>query len=615
MLMIWLLTLILGPMAVAQIQNEPTEIVTATPLSSFSERAGFWPSTEISRDALGLDAAPLRDRLNTLPGIQARESGSPTVSIRGSAQADRVLELFDGIPLNMGDGVGASTLFIPEEVLSETDIMKGPASVFYGSSAMGGSLDHRLRLFDRPAMRLGIADDGGWLGPREGLLVTPIAVSNDGRGQASLFYQEKPGRTPYTSTSTGKSGRLENNADELTRATGSWQNKSGPWDFSSRLIAAHEVSESPGSVQTPISSTSDLNGTLISAEAGRKIFASPIKHAGVRVADSRIWGIYDHGRAFESSSYVGRTQVSADLHSAFSNDDIQSRTFTDFVSDDLKATYLGSAHFIENSFEPGELVDFSLNPTLTVTPGVRYISAEGAWVKSIGALYNLDHQKTWLTWSEGFRRPSLSDRFTNLTSFQGNPSLKPERSQSVELGFEEEKGKRFHGFFEGFAYGLAVFDTHYDDLIDTKNLSATQSTKVNAGQARIFGYEGHLAYSIKIWTLSGSYSHLEGKNESVSEPLRLTPEHQWAFAASQQLGPAVIELKETIWSSFYDRDASNSLVERPSWQTLDFNIRTIGLSDWEFSAGVLNIFDQPRELTIGYPEPQRRFFASALRYF
>ena len=87
-------------------------------------------------------------------------------------------------------------------------------------------------------------------------------------------------------------------------------------------------------------------------------------------------------------------------------------------------------------------------------------------------------------------------------------------------------------------------------------------------------------------------------------------------SVSQQLGPVIIEARETLWSEFYDRDPSTSQLRTlPSWNTFDFEFHTIGLTDWEFRGGVLNLFDRPRELTIGYPEPQRRFYASALRSF
>ncbi|MES2962377.1 MAG: TonB-dependent receptor plug domain-containing protein, partial [Bdellovibrionota bacterium] len=203
-----------------QIQNQPVEIVRAAPLSSFSERAGAWPSLEIPEARLTNDRSDLSERLNALPGLQARTNGSPVLSIRGSGQADRTLRLFEGLPLNMADGVGASEFFLPTETIGSLNVIKGPSSVFYGGSAMAGALDHRVRFFERNAIRTTASDEGGWLGSRSlfGALVLPESKHVD-RGQLTLFHERTPGRFPFTSTSTTRSGRRESNSSDLSRAT------------------------------------------------------------------------------------------------------------------------------------------------------------------------------------------------------------------------------------------------------------------------------------------------------------------------------------------------------------------------------------------------------------
>ena len=87
------------------------------------------------------------------------------------------------------------------------------------------------------------------------------------------------------------------------------------------------------------------------------------------------------------------------------------------------------------------------------------------------------------------------------------------------------------------------------------------------------------------------------------------------MSLSNAIGPAVIELKETIWSPYIDKDLANVTHELSGWQTTDLNIRTLGMTDWEIRGGILNLFDRSRELTYGYPEEQRRFYLSALRFF
>jgi outer membrane cobalamin receptor len=142
------------------------------------------------------------------------------------------------------------------------------------------------------------------------------------------------------------------------------------------------------------------------------------------------------------------------------------------------------------------------------------------------------------------------------------------------------------------------------------------TTKINTGRGLASGAELSAGYGFTRDRLRADYSYLDAKNEDTGEPLRLSPRHQWALTAEHRFAHAVAELKHTLWSSFFDRDATtNALRELPAWTTFDFTLRSRALKKWELEAGVANLFNVPRELTIGYPEPQRRLFISALSTF
>lgn len=598
--------------ATAQIQNQPVEIVRAAPLSSFSERSGAWPAEQIPEERMTNDRTELSERLNSVPGLQSRTGGSPVLSIRGSGQADRTLRLFEGIPLNMADGVGASEFLLPSEALGSLSLIKGPASVFYGGSAMAGALDHHMRFFERNALRFSAGDEGGWLGPRSLLAAIALPASaNIERSQLTLFHERNPGRFPFRSTSTSQSGRREQNATDLSRATIASDAKLGNWSFRLRGLGARAVGEAPGALAFPFSSTFDTSASLASLEARRDFDAGDF--LSLRLSDSRIWGLYDRDSAAQSTSLSTRSALSVDTRKNFSSFGL--RTFGDLVTQSVGASYLGGSTFHQFDADIGQSWEVPLTNSLMLQPAYRYRSSSGHWVKALGLLNDDGRSHRYLTYSEGYRTASLSDRFGNFLTFRGNPSLAPERSWSTEAGFTQESGERYGQFLEGWAFSGATYYTRYDDLVDSQTVGATQ-TKINAGQARAIGVEAGVAYTISVWMLSAGYNYLDAKNETQNEPLRLSPQHQLSVSAAQQLGPLVVELRDTYWSEFFDRDpATGSLVALSSWNTIDLELRTLALTDWEFKAGVLNILDQPRELTLGYPEPQRRIFASALRFF
>ncbi|MES2965738.1 MAG: TonB-dependent receptor, partial [Bdellovibrionota bacterium] len=456
------------------------------------------------------------------------------------------------------------------------------------------------------------SDEGGWLGSRSlfGALVLPESKHVD-RGQLTLFHERTPGRFPFTSTSMTRSGRRESNASDLSRATAAVDGKAGGWALRARGLTGKSVGESPGSLTSPFSSTFDSTVSLVSLEGRRNSESGDF--LSLRVSDSRIWGLYDRDTASQSTSAGSRSALSVDTRTSIESFGL--RTFGDFVTQTIAASYLGSSTFHQFDADLGQSWEIPLSSSFMLQPAYRYRSSTGTWVKALALLNDEGRTRRYLTYSEGFRTPSLSDRFGSYGTFRGNPGLNSERSWSAEAGFNTESGERFGSYLEGWALGAATYFTRYDDLVDSQTTAGIQS-KINAGRARAIGFEANAATTVSVWMLWFGYNYLDARNESVNEPLRLSPHHQLSVSAAQQLGPVVIEVRDTYWSEFHDRDPlTSTLVSLPSWNTIDLELRTLGLTDWEMKAGVLNVFDRPRELTIGYPEPQRRIFVSALRFF
>ena len=592
--------------AQAQIQNEPTEVITASPPSVFSERAGLWPADELNRETFTNDTSTINDRWNSIPGVQARETGSPTISIRGSAQADRVLKLFDGAPLNMGDGLGASDLLIPTEVMSGVSLIKGPASVFYGPSAMAGAVDHRLRFYDQPTVIGALGDDSGKFGDRRLALVVPIGKS---KTQLSVLTERDPQDFIYQSTTTSRSGRNDGNSRDLLRATAATDLNFDGWSFKARTVQARSSGSTSGSLNFPTASTFENTASLLTAELA-KPFSENIL-GSLRITDTRIWGAYDANSASPSMSFTSRTSLFADLNIDLSRT-LKLKSFSDVSTNHLTASYTGNSEYNESDADIGQTLEVSLTPEISVQPGYRYHSRHGRIFKALAALYAKENQTWSLKFGEGFRAASLTDRYANFQTFIANPGLQPETSWSAELGHAFESGRRYGGFLEGLATKASVYYINYSNLVDTRTVGSN-TQKINSGEARSYGAEANVAYGYKVWMASFGYNYLESKNTTANEPLRLSPKHQAVATLAQLFGPFLIEAKETLWSSFFDRDAAGALTELPAWKTFDLTFRTLAFTDWEFRGGVLNLFDQSRELTFGYPEPQRRFFLEVSR--
>jgi outer membrane receptor protein involved in Fe transport len=597
----------------AQIQNEPTEIVTASPLSAVSERVGSWPVYELNQEQMVQGEASIADSLNSMPGLAVRENGSPFVSIRGSSQADRVLRLLEGIPLNMADGVGANDIFVPVEILQSVTLIKGPASVFYGPAAMAGALDHRVRHFERPSIGVGTSSDNDFktFGTSSFLAAVPIG-KGENRSQVSFFEEYRPGKFAYQAKSIDDSGLRTDNSNSLTRGTFIGETKAGSVKFTSFGLLAKNKGETPGSLLFPARSTYDNNAVLASVDGTLPLSSSD--QVSARITHSGIWGLYDEGTTTESTSYGGRSSLAVDGRFLLA-ERVVSQTFLDLTHQELAASYFGSNRYFQDDADLGEVLHVAVDPTIEVSPAARFNSRTKETLGAVSLSKAIESDRVYATFSQGYRSPSLSDLHAHYVNFDGNPNLKAERSNSFELGGSLEHGKRYSGFFDGFTARGALFYTTYSNLIDSR-FNGSVLTKENVGEARAYGGEANAGYSFSVWTIGVGYGFLEARNQTLDEPLRLSPKHQGSLSISQQIGPVVIEAKETVWSSYFDRHpTTNLLTEMPGWETFDLTFRTLALTDWELSGGVVNAFNESRELTIGYPESQRRVFLSALRSF
>ena len=81
----------------------------------------------------------LTDALAGLPGIDDNGQGGlfQVFSLRGASRW-RVMTQLSGMPLHTERRAGAAASFVAPYLLGSAKVIKGPASTYYGSGAMGG---------------------------------------------------------------------------------------------------------------------------------------------------------------------------------------------------------------------------------------------------------------------------------------------------------------------------------------------------------------------------------------------------------------------------------------------------------------------------------------------
>lgn len=145
-LMTALTSLLLSNSAVAATAEETkqfdldTVVVTATKTEKSIKDVPAAVTVITAEDMKKSNVRTLSDALRNVPGLYIKEQSGmkgTKISIRGLSQ-NRVLFLQDGMPLNNGYTGGPQWSGIPIDSIERVEIIRGPFSALYGSSAMGG---------------------------------------------------------------------------------------------------------------------------------------------------------------------------------------------------------------------------------------------------------------------------------------------------------------------------------------------------------------------------------------------------------------------------------------------------------------------------------------------
>jgi hemoglobin/transferrin/lactoferrin receptor protein len=154
--------------------------------------------------------------------------------------------------------------------------------------------------------------------------------------------------------------------------------------------------------------------------------------------------------------------------------------------------------------------------------------SDSAVTPRLGAVWRIaDAFAPYAQWARGFRAPApgqVNNGFTNVASGYrsvGNPDLKPETAQSLEVGLRGKAG--------GWQWQLAAYDNRYRDFISQEVVSGSFTPAdpaifqfINLAQARIRGVELRGEWRVSTaWSLNAASALTRGTStrNGVAEPL------------------------------------------------------------------------------------------------
>ena len=407
-----------------------TTVVTASRLEEPAD-ASVRAVSVITREQIEHSGArDVSELLRRLPGVQIGRNGGPgqatSLFLRGTA-SDHVLVLIDGVPAQSATTGTTAFQHIDPESIERIELVRGPASTLYGSSAIGGV----IQIFTRKAASQTPRLHGALQAGNQGTFNASVGVSG-GKGPFSaglaISHQQTSGYPPKSSSRLARGYRHDTfdarlgyalNPD-LSLEFSHWQSQGNVQylDFFNTPVD-QDVRNAITRFTIDAVHGDDWSSRLLLSRALDNSDENQANFLGQRdFAHTERLGLdWQHTwLASEAHTLVGGVTLSREQARLLSFGTAYDRTSRE------KAVYL------QDDFQAGNL---------DLQAGVRGLDhsvygRQFTW--NLGAGYQLGPQ-THVHANAGtaFRSPSAND----LYGFGGNPNFKPEKSRSFEIGLRQ----------------------------------------------------------------------------------------------------------------------------------------------------------------------------------
>lgn len=531
-------------------------------------------------------------------GYGVSDGAAGTISIRGlSGGSGQVMVLIDGHPQYMGMfGHPISDAY--QSLMAErVEVLRGPASVLYGSNAMGGVVNIVTRKMEQDGVRTNInAGYGSW-----NTVQTELTNRVRYKGFSSIIsasYNRTDGhRTDMGFEQYGGYAKLGYDFTDN-------------WRIRADVNVTHFNASNPGTVSDPLadadqSVTRGMTSLAVENEYERTSGALSVFYnwgdhhindgyhpsAGEQPLDYRfnshddMMGIsaYQSVRMFRGN----RLTVGVDWYrfggSAWNRYVVGERNGErEDIADVVRHEVAGYVDFRQN-----------IGTWLTLDAGVRidhhsHVGTE--WVPQAGLSFHLPYAiELKASASKGFRYPTIREMYMFPPQ---NPDLRPERMWTYELALSQK-------LLEGrLSYGLNIFYISGDNMIlRLPNPDGAGMLNQNSGEVRNAGVEAQAAWRIaRDWSVDANYSFLHMDN-----PVVAAPEHKLYAGALFTHGRWHVSTGVQYIAGLYTQVGENPVQEdfvlwnvRASFRILDWMsvwVRGENLLDWQY------------EINAGFPMP------------
>lgn len=535
-------------------------------------------------------------------GVLGGAAGS--ISLRGlSGGTARLMVMIDGHPQYAGifghPIADAYQSFLAERV----EVLRGPASVLYGSNAMGGVINIVTRKMQGDGVKTNVRAGYGSYNTLETELTNRI----------------RKGR--FSSVVSGSYNRTDGHRPDMGFEQYGGYAKLGyemtdNWNVWGDVNVTHFNASYPGPAGAPL-----VDGDQ---RITRGMTALAVENHYEKTSGA-VSFFYNWGHHWINDGYTPSAGEGPKDERFLSNDNMMgvslyqsarlfrgNRTtlgfdwfrygghaWNEYVSGEKNGTTSDLVDKHED--ELAGYVDFrqDIGAWLTFNAGLRadHHSRIGLeWVPQTGLAFHLPHaMELKVSASKGFRYPILREMYMFPPQ---NPDLQPESMWSYELAFSQR-------LMDGrLTYGVNLFYIDGKNLIVTlPNPHGSGMLNQNSGRIENSGVELQGAYRInRYWSVDGNYSYLHMKN-----PVIAAPEHKLYVGANLSCGRWNVSSGVQYIAGLYTAVGGDESKEDFVLWNLSASFR---ISQWlDIWVRGENLLAQRYEINAGYPMPRATVMA------
>jgi len=513
-------------------------------------------------------------------GVTTSKAGDISIRGIGGDPATEVLVMIDGRPQFMGMmGHPLADSYLSANV-ERVEVIRGPASVLYGSNAMGGVINIITHSTQKPGLSGDVSLEYGSFNSQH--LGGKVGYQTDEWNTlASFTHEHTDGYRPQS--------EFDANSGYLKATTNLNEQFSLTIDGSLTGFTTYD----PGTIYTP--KTNDNYVDVQRGYAGVSID----NHLGVSKGSTRFVYNFGHNEVFDGTNWV-----SDDYNAIFSAYQtlklIRDNAIT--IGFDLNK-FGGSGKNNTKDYGTHSVYEYALYADvqhtllgqLELNSGLRYDRNElfgTEIVPQVGASYSISDKTTIrASVSKGFRSPTIRELYLFPAP---TPTLQPERLWNYEIGATQRISDRLSS-------ELTVFQSEAQNMILTSGQYPNMKLS-NSGSfiSRGVEFAGTYLPPIDNIQLHASYSFSDESKQTA-----LAPKHKLFLSGQYTYGIVLLGLSVQHVEHVYSLDNQNLLYLLPNYSVVNARISACVHPRFSISLSFNNLLDDNYQTMYGYPMPGR----------